>query len=48
MQNQQLPKQITTATTVQAKKRERPGKRWRDEVKEDLNTIGMGNRQAMV
>jgi hypothetical protein len=48
MQNQQLPKEITTATSVQTQKRERLGKRWRDEVKEDLNIIEMKNRQAMV
>ena len=48
MQNQQLPKQIATATAEQTQKRERPSKRWRDEVKKDLSIMGMKNRQAMV
>lgn len=42
-----MPKQIATATTEQTQKRERPGKRQRDKVKDDLNIIGMKNRQAM-
>jgi len=48
VQNQQLPKQTTTASTEQTKKKERPGKRWKDEVKEDLNILEMRNRQALV
>lgn len=49
MQDQQLPKQIATATMEQTQKRERPGKRWRDEVQKDFSSItGMKNRQAMV
>jgi len=48
MQNQQLPKQTATASTEQTQKKERPGKKWRDEVKEDLNVIGRKNRQALV
>jgi hypothetical protein len=41
-------KKIATFTTEQTQKRERPGKRWRDEVQEDLSIIRMKNRQAMV
>jgi len=48
MQNQQLPKQTATPSTEQTQKKERPGKRWRDKVKEDLNIIRIKNRQAMV
>jgi hypothetical protein len=40
MQKQKLPKQIATAKMEGTRKR-RPGKRWRDEVEEDLNIMGI-------
>jgi hypothetical protein len=43
-----MPKQIVTATMEVTKKIGRLGKRWRGEVKEDLNIMGIKNRQAMV
>jgi hypothetical protein len=40
-------KQITTAATEGTRKRARPRKRRREEVEEDLNIMGIQNRQAM-
>jgi len=39
MQSQRIPKQITTVTTEGRRKGERPRKRWRDEVEDDLNMM---------
>jgi hypothetical protein len=36
-----MPKQIATPTMKGTRKKERPCKRWRDEVDEDLNIIGI-------
>jgi hypothetical protein len=41
MQNQRIPKQITAATIEGRRKRGRPRKRWKDEVEEDLNIMGI-------
>jgi hypothetical protein len=43
MQNQRMPKQIAVATIEGTRKRERPHKRWKDEVEEDLNIMGIKN-----
>jgi hypothetical protein len=40
MQNQRMPKQTAAVTTEGTRKRGRPGKRWKDEVEEDLNIMG--------
>jgi hypothetical protein len=47
-QNQQMPKQFTTATMEGTRKKGRPYKRCRDEFEEDLNVIGITNRVAVV
>jgi hypothetical protein len=48
MQNQRMPKQVATATVEGTRKRGRPSSRWRDEVEEDLNIMGMKTgRQAV-
>jgi hypothetical protein len=39
--SQRIPKQITTVTTEGRRKGERPRKRWRDEVEDDLTIMGM-------
>jgi hypothetical protein len=44
MKNQRMPKQIAAATTEGIRKRGRPCKRWKDEVEEDLNIMGIKNR----
>jgi hypothetical protein len=41
MHSQRIPKQITTVTIKGRRKGERPRKRWRDEVEDDLNIMGM-------
>jgi hypothetical protein len=41
MQNQRMPKQIAAATIEGKRKRGKPGKRWKDEVEEDLNITGI-------
>jgi hypothetical protein len=46
MQNQRLPKQIATAIIEGTRKRGRPRKRWKDEVEEDLNIMGIKNGRA--
>jgi hypothetical protein len=47
MQNQSIPKQIATPTMEAKRRRGRPRKRWRDEVEEGLNIMGIKNREAM-
>jgi len=46
MQNQRMPKQIAAATIEGTRKRGRPRKRWKDEVEEDLNIMGIKNGRA--
>jgi hypothetical protein len=46
MQNKRLPKQIAVATIEGTKKRGRPHKRWKDEVEEYLNIMGIKNGRA--
>jgi hypothetical protein len=46
MQNQRMPKQIAAATIEGTRKRGRPHKRWKDEVEEDLNIMGIKNGRA--
>jgi len=41
MQNQQMPNQVATATVEGTRDRERPCKRWRVKVQEDLNIMGI-------
>ena len=41
MQSERIPKQITTVTVDGRRKGERPRKRRRDEVEDDLNIMGM-------
>jgi hypothetical protein len=43
MQNPRMPKRIAAATIEETRKRGRPRKRWKDEVEEDLNTMGIKN-----
>jgi hypothetical protein len=43
MKPQRMPKQIATATIEGTRKRGRPRKRWKDEVEEDLNIMGIKN-----
>jgi hypothetical protein len=43
MKNQRMPKQIAAATTERTRKRGRPRKRWKDEVEEDFNIMGIKN-----
>ena len=47
MQNERMPEEIATATMEGTRRRGRSRKRWRDEVEEDLNTMGIKNRQAV-
>lgn len=47
MQNQRMPKQIATAIMEGLRKRGRPHKRQRDRIEEDLNIMGIKNRQAV-
>jgi hypothetical protein len=47
MPNHRMPKQIATITMEGTRKRGRPHKRWRDEVVEDLKTMGVKNRPAV-
>jgi hypothetical protein len=42
-----VPKQIAAGTMEGTKKRERSHTIWRDESEEDLNIMGIKNRQAM-
>jgi hypothetical protein len=42
-----VTKIIPTATMEEPSKRARPRKRWRDEVQEDLNIMGIKNRQTV-
>jgi hypothetical protein len=42
-----MPKQIASATVEGIRKRGTSRKGWRDEVEEDLNIMGIKNRQAM-
>jgi hypothetical protein len=46
MQNQRMPKQIAAATIEAIMERGRPRKRWKDEVEEDLNIMGIKNGRA--
>jgi hypothetical protein len=46
MQNERMPKQIAVATIEGTRKRGRPRKRWKDEVEEDLNIMGITNGRA--
>jgi hypothetical protein len=46
MQNQRMPKQIAVATIEGTRKRGRPHKRWKDEIEEDLNLMGIKNERA--
>jgi hypothetical protein len=46
MKNQRMSKQIAAATTEGTRKRGRPRKRWKDEVEEDLNIMGIKNGRA--
>jgi hypothetical protein len=41
MQNQRILKQIATLTVEGTRRRERPRKRWRGEVEEDLTIMGI-------
>jgi hypothetical protein len=41
-----MPKQIAAATIEGIRKRGRPRKRWKDEVEEDLNIMGIKNGLA--
>jgi hypothetical protein len=43
MQNQRMPKQIAAATIRGTRKIGRPRKRWKDEVEDDLNIMGIKN-----
>lgn len=47
MQNQRTLKPIATLTVEGTRRRERPRKRWRGEVEEDLNTMGIKNRHKI-
>jgi hypothetical protein len=42
-----MPEQITTGTVEGTRQRGRQRKIWRDEVEEDLNIMGIQNRQAV-
>jgi hypothetical protein len=46
IQNKRMSKQIAAATIEGTKKRGRPHKRWKDEVEEDLNIMGIKNGRA--
>jgi hypothetical protein len=46
MQKQRMPKQIAATTIEGIRKRGRPRKRWKDEVEEELNVMGMKNGRA--
>jgi hypothetical protein len=46
LQNQRMTKQISAATIEGTRKRGRPRKRWKDEVEEDLNIMGIKNGRA--
>ena len=48
MQNQRMPKQTAAGAMEERSKRERPRKRWRDEVEEVLNILGIKFMQTMV
>jgi hypothetical protein len=41
VKNQRIPKQIAVAKREGTRKRGRPRKRWKDEVEEDLNIMGV-------
>jgi hypothetical protein len=41
VQNQRMPKQIAAATTEGVRNRRRPRKRWRYEVEQDVNIMGI-------
>jgi len=43
-----MSKHFTAATMEGIRRRGRPHKRWRDKVEEDLNIMGITNRQALV
>jgi hypothetical protein len=43
IENQRMPKQIASATIEGTRKRGRPRKRWKNEVEEDLNIMGIKN-----
>jgi hypothetical protein len=43
-----VPEQIATATMEGTSKRGRPCKRWRDELEENLNMIGIKHMQGIV
>ena len=42
-----MPKQIAVTALEGTRRRGRPGKMWRGEVEEDVNVIGVKNRQVM-
>jgi hypothetical protein len=46
MENQRMPKQIAAAAREGTRKTGRPRKRWKDEVEEDLNIMGIKNGRA--
>jgi hypothetical protein len=46
MQNQRMPKQIAVTTIEGTRKIGRPRKRWKDEVEEDLNVMGIKKKLA--
>jgi hypothetical protein len=46
MQNQRMAKKFATATMEGTRKRGRPRKRWKDDVEEDVNIMGIKNRQG--
>jgi hypothetical protein len=48
MQNQGMPKQTAAATVEGAKKRGRPHQRWKDEVEEVLNIMGIKRRKNVL
>ena len=48
MQNQRFPKQIAPATMVEARKRGKSLTTRRSEAVEELNIMGVKNKQAMV
>jgi hypothetical protein len=47
MQNQRILKPVATLSMAGIRRREIPRKRWRGEVEEDLNTMGIKNRHKI-
>ena len=48
MNNERMPKQIVTVRMEGTRKRQRPQKRWTNEVEEDLKIMGIRNWHKMV